>query len=175
MLKFRDRTGIDSDDDEELDYDPGEYPSLDSLGSGPTSETSPASPDSSLSPRPLGSPGGNNTPRSTNSPPSTGPVSLAESMQLVDEILANGSLDRMDRIEKLESILSAACLEQVENRGSARSRASNVSMVDAETQVGLSRSLKYYFYSMYAVGHSPSHLLNLSCTDLATQTEIYKI
>jgi len=133
-LENRDRAGMDSDDDDELDYDPGEYPSLDSLGSGPTSETSPHSPDSSLSPRPLGSPGGLNTPRSTNSPPSTGPVSLAESMQLVDEILANGSLDRMDRIEKLESILSAACLEQVENRGSSRSRASNVSMVDAETQ-----------------------------------------
>ena len=38
----------------------------------------------------------------------SGPVSLAESMQMVDEILANGNMDRMDRIERLESILSAA-------------------------------------------------------------------
>jgi exonuclease 3'-5' domain-containing protein 1 len=133
-LENRDsRTGLDSDEDDDYECDTGDYPSLDSLGSGPTSETSPASPDSSLSPRPLGSPGGPNTPRSTNSP-STGPVSLAESMQLVDEILANGSMDRMDRIEKLESILSAACLEQVDNRDVGRSKGTNPNMVDAETQ-----------------------------------------
>merc|ERR1711936_126972 len=109
-LENRDNRNLDSDEDDDFDCDTGDYPSLDSFGSN-MSEHSPASPESSLSPRPLGSPGGGGTPRSTNSPSvgtGSGPVSLAESMQMVDEILANGNLDRMDRIERLESILSAA-------------------------------------------------------------------
>jgi len=101
---------------------------VDSLASGPTSETNQASSDSSMSPRPPGSPGGQVSPPSTNSPP----VSLAESMQMVDDILANGSLDRMDRIERLESILSAACLDhRVENNSNLDSKPN---MVNAETQ-----------------------------------------
>jgi exonuclease 3'-5' domain-containing protein 1 len=36
------------------------------------------------------------------------PVSLTESMQLVDEILCDVQMDRMEKIQKLEEILSAA-------------------------------------------------------------------
>ena len=59
----------------------------------------------------------------------SGPVSLAESMAMVDEILANGTMDRMDRIEKLESLLSAAT-----NLASPSPQPRPV-MVDSETQV----------------------------------------
>merc|ERR1719266_2317867 len=97
-LESRDKNP-DSDEDDDYDCDPGEYPSLDSFTSN-VSDPSPASPETSLSPRSGPSPGVTN--------PGSGPVSLAESMQMVDEILANGNLVRMDRIEKLESILSAA-------------------------------------------------------------------
>lgn len=112
-LENRDNRNLDSDEDDDYDCETGDYPSLESFGSN-ISEHSPASPESSLSPRPLGSPGGAGTPRSTDSPSVTGsgPVSLAESMQMVDEILANGNMDRMDRIERLESILSAATQHQ---------------------------------------------------------------
>lgn len=46
----------------------------------------------------------------TFSPRNSEPPSLTESMQLMDEILSNTSLDRMARIDKLEAILSAATL-----------------------------------------------------------------
>ena len=59
----------------------------------------------------------------------SGPVSLAESMAMVDEILANGTMDRMDRIEKLESLLSAAT-----NLASPSPQPKPL-MVDSETQV----------------------------------------
>jgi len=128
-LENRDnQQGMDSDEDDDYDCDVGDYPSLDSLGSLPTNETIPASPESSLSPCPMSSQGGNSSPNSTISPP----VSLAESMQMVDDILANGSLDRMDRIEKLESILSAACLDHVDHANSKS--VSKPNMVNAETQ-----------------------------------------
>lgn len=102
-LENRDNRNMDSDEDDDYDCEPGDYPSLDSFRSNDSEQYSPASPESSLSPRPLGSPH-TDSPKQTNS----GPVSLAESMQLVDEILANSSLDRMDRIERLESVLTAA-------------------------------------------------------------------
>ena len=56
-------------------------------------------------------------------------MSLAESMAMVDEILANGTMDRMDRIEKLESLLSAAT-----NLASPSPQPKPL-MVDSETQV----------------------------------------
>lgn len=40
----------------------------------------------------------------------SGPASLAESMQLVDAVLGDGKLDRLGKIDRLESILSAAAL-----------------------------------------------------------------
>ena len=48
---------------------------------------------------------------------------------MVDEILANGTMDRMDRIEKLESLLSAAT-----NLASPSPQPKPL-MVDSETQV----------------------------------------
>ena len=50
-------------------------------------------------------------------------------MAMVDEILANGTMDRMDRIEKLESLLSAAT-----NLASPSPQPKPL-MVDSETQV----------------------------------------
>lgn len=40
----------------------------------------------------------------------SGPPSLTESMQMMDEILSNQTMDRMAKIDKLESLLSAATL-----------------------------------------------------------------
>jgi len=126
------------DEDDDYDCEPGcDYPSLDSFTSTMSDPPgAPMSPESSLSPRPitgLMSPGaGMTTPRSNNSPSVTttgsGPVSLAESMAMVDEILANGTMDRMDRIEKLESLLSAAT-----NLASPSPQPKPL-MVDSETQ-----------------------------------------
>jgi hypothetical protein len=38
----------------------------------------------------------------------TGPASLAASMQMVDKVLANGSLGRLEKIEQIEAALAAA-------------------------------------------------------------------
>ena len=60
-------------------------------------------------------------------------------MAMVDEILANGTMDRMDRIEKLESLLSAAT-----NLASPSPQPKPL-MVDSETQV-----LTLYLTTIYA-------------------------
>ncbi|XP_058837898.1 uncharacterized protein LOC131693784 isoform X2 [Topomyia yanbarensis] len=86
----RDR-GDASDSDDECDGAEQEYQSLDSIPS-----------DNSL-PGTGGGPG-------TFSPKSSEPPSLTESMQLMDEILSNTTMDRMAKIDKLEAILSAATL-----------------------------------------------------------------
>lgn len=46
----------------------------------------------------------------TFSPRNSEPPSLTESMQLMDEILSDTTMDRMAKIDKLEAILSAATL-----------------------------------------------------------------
>lgn len=46
----------------------------------------------------------------TPSPRCTEPPSLTESMQILDEILSDKTMDRIERIDKLEAILSAATL-----------------------------------------------------------------
>lgn len=46
-------------------------------------------------------PGGILSPRNADTP------SLTESMQMVDEILSDGRMDKLEKIEKLEAILSA--------------------------------------------------------------------
>lgn len=81
------RSNSDSDEDIEVDTADQEYPSLDSVPS-----------DNSL-------PG-----NTTFSPRSSEPPSLTESMQLMDEILSDKTMDRIERIDKLEAILSAATL-----------------------------------------------------------------
>ena len=81
----------------------------------------------------------------------SGPVSLAESMQMVDEILANGNLDRMDRIEKLENILSAATnLSTPSPQPHTRPI-----MVDSETQT-LSTGDIVITKVFFPEGHQPS-------------------
>lgn len=74
----------DSEDDIEPDTVDQEYPSLDSNNSLPG--------------------------QTTFSPRNSEPPSLTESMQLMDEILSDKTMDRIERIDKLEAILSAATL-----------------------------------------------------------------
>lgn len=83
----KNRSNSDSEDDMEPDTVDQEYPSLDSVPS-----------DNSL-PGPT-----------TFSPRNSEPPSLTESMQLMDEILSDKTMDRIERIDKLEAILSAATL-----------------------------------------------------------------
>ncbi|XP_075169853.1 egl_like_exo domain-containing protein [Haematobia irritans] len=75
----------DSEDDQEANENDN-FPSLDSVPS-----------DNSLT--------GTFSPRFSSEPPS-----LTESMQMMDEILANQSMDRVAKIDKLEAILSAVTL-----------------------------------------------------------------
>ena len=63
-LESRDKNG-DSEEDDDYDCDPGEYPSLDSFTSN-VSDPSPASPETSLSPRPTSSPRSGPSPGITN-------------------------------------------------------------------------------------------------------------
>ncbi|CAL4069802.1 unnamed protein product, partial [Meganyctiphanes norvegica] len=79
----------DSDDDEDDErecLDEGEYPSLSSVGSGGSQGSG-----GLLSPRPDGV-----------SP------SLTTSMAMVEQVLSNGAMDRLEKIDRLEAILAAA-------------------------------------------------------------------
>lgn len=81
------RSNSDSEDDIEPDTVDQEYPSLDSVPS-----------DNSLQGM------------ITSSPRCSEPPSLTESMHILDEILSDKTMDRIERIDKLEAILSAATL-----------------------------------------------------------------
>lgn len=59
------------------------------------------------------------------SPRNSEPTSLTESMQLVDSILNDSKIDRLDKIERLESILSAAALLPTENDAPTKTVCSN--------------------------------------------------
>lgn len=87
MNYFDFRSNSDSEDDIEPDTVDQEYPSLDSVPS-----------DNSLQGM------------ITSSPRCSEPPSLTESMQILDEILSDKTMDRIERIDKLEAILSAATL-----------------------------------------------------------------
>ncbi|XP_054290269.1 egalitarian protein homolog [Macrosteles quadrilineatus] len=67
----------------------GEYPSLDSYNSGKSTPS-----DNSLSGEALS--------------PCSGPRSLTESMQQMDDILSDTGMDRLDKMERLEALLTAA-------------------------------------------------------------------
>lgn len=90
----RDR-GDPSDSEDECDATEQDYQSLDSV---PSDNSLPGTGCTTVEP-----PG-------TFSPKSSEPPSLTESMQLMDEILSNTTMDRMAKIDKLEAILSAATL-----------------------------------------------------------------
>uniref|UniRef100_A0A182YII2 3'-5' exonuclease domain-containing protein n=1 Tax=Anopheles stephensi TaxID=30069 RepID=A0A182YII2_ANOST len=83
-----------SDSDDECDVTEQDYQSMDSVPS-----------DNSLPGTGTGTAGSG-----TFSPKNSEPPSLTESMQLMDEILSNTTMDRMAKIDKLEAILSAATL-----------------------------------------------------------------
>lgn len=51
------------------------------------------------------------------SPRNSEPTSLTESMQLVDSILSDNKIDRLDKLNKLEEILSVATLLQNDTNG----------------------------------------------------------
>lgn len=84
-INNQNREHSDSDDDQD-NVENENFPSLDSVPS-----------DNSLT--------GTFSPRLNSEPPS-----LTESMQMMDEILSNSSMDRLSKIDKLEAILSAATL-----------------------------------------------------------------
>lgn len=96
----RDR-GDQSDSDDECDIVEQDYQSLDSV---PSDNSLPGTTGTG------GTAGGGGGGTGTFSPKSSEPPSLTESMQLMDEILSNTTMDRMARIDKLEAILSAATL-----------------------------------------------------------------
>lgn len=79
-----------SDSEDEVEYPDQDYTSLDSLPS-----------DNSLN---------GLSSMTVLSPKNSGPPSLTESMQLMDELLSNKSMDYMLKLDKLEAILSAATL-----------------------------------------------------------------
>ncbi|XP_039437326.1 uncharacterized protein LOC120418858 isoform X3 [Culex pipiens pallens] len=99
----RDR-GDQSDSDDECDIVEQDYQSLDSV---PSDNSLPGTGTGGGS---GGGGGGGSGGTGTFSPKSSEPPSLTESMQLMDEILSNTTMDRMARIDKLEAILSAATL-----------------------------------------------------------------
>ncbi|XP_055921597.1 uncharacterized protein LOC129952797 [Eupeodes corollae] len=84
-INNQNREHSDSEDDQE-NVEIDNFPSLDSVPS-----------DNSLT--------GTFSPRLNSEPPT-----LTESMQMMDEILSNSSMDRLSKIDKLEAILSAATL-----------------------------------------------------------------
>lgn len=98
-LLYRDN----SDSEDDIDAcEPDGYPSLESVPSDNSLNGPLVGPGSGV-----GSVGLNS---GTFSPRSSEPPSLTESMQLMDDILSDTTMDRLERIEKLEAILSAATL-----------------------------------------------------------------
>lgn len=57
--------------------------------------------------------GGLTSPRT----PVSEPLSLTESMQLLDEILSDGRMERLDKIERLEAVLSVITSPPAESGG----------------------------------------------------------
>lgn len=97
--------GDSSDDDDEDKVEDSEYHSMESY----TSENSHS--------------GGILSPRNTETP------SLTESMQMVDEILSDGRMDRFEKIEKLEAILSAVTGSTTDQLSSISTDASPIKCV----------------------------------------------
>lgn len=85
----------DDDDDERDGVEEGEYPSLSSVGSGGSG----------------GSGGGLLSPRCDGEADADGyggSPSLTTSMNMVEQVLSNGTMDRLEKIDRLEAILAAA-------------------------------------------------------------------
>ncbi|XP_069960488.1 uncharacterized protein [Cherax quadricarinatus] len=88
-----DENSEDEDDDERDGVEEGEYPSLSSIGSGGSG----------------GSGGGLLSPRCDGDNDGYGgSPSLTTSMNMVEQVLSNGAMDRLEKIDRLEAILAAA-------------------------------------------------------------------
>lgn len=90
-----DENSEDDDDDERDGVEDGEYPSLSSVGSGGSG----GSGGGLLSPRCDGEVDGDGY---------GGSPSLTTSMNMVEQVLSNGTMDRLEKIDRLEAILAAA-------------------------------------------------------------------
>ena len=119
-----------------------ELPSLESVGSDLSWNASRATPllqlPSTPTKHPLSSSRELFTPSSesgSNSEVSSQPASLTDSMALVNKILADGNLDRVERIEKLEAILTDVTSMALGSRSSSSHNLNGSSAkVDATTQ-----------------------------------------
>lgn len=89
-----DENSDDDDDDERDGVEEGEYPSLSSIGSGGSGGSGGV-----LSPRCDGDGDGDSY---------GGSPSLTTSMNMVEQVLSNGAMDRFEKIDRLEAILAAA-------------------------------------------------------------------
>lgn len=118
LQKLESRQNMDSDEDEDNDDD--ELPSLESVASD-VSETTTGS---------VASPHVINTEDMSSSEPS----SLTDSMTVVNKILADRSLNRLERIEKIEAVLTDATLAALGENHTSQQLNGNSAMVDAATQ-----------------------------------------
>ncbi len=71
----------------------------------------------------------------SNSEFNSQPTSLTDSMAMVNRILADGNLDRVERIEKLEAVLADITMMALGKRSNSTNALSEgLAKVDAETQ-----------------------------------------
>ena len=130
--------GRESDDDDSDNNNEQELPSLDSIGSDQSDYFGLKSPAPAPTPlkRPMSS-GGLFSPSSESgsSDINSQPTSLTDSMAMVNKILADGNLDRVERIEKLEAILTDVTTMALGSRSSSNQNINGyLNKVDAETQ-----------------------------------------
>lgn len=126
--------GRESDDEESDNNNEQELPSLDSNGSdlsdyfgvkNPPSLKRPMSTSGLFSP----------SSESGSSDINSQPASLTDSMAMMNKILADGNLDRVERIEKLEAILTDVTTMALGSRSSSNQNINGyLTKVDAETQ-----------------------------------------
>lgn len=163
----RDR-GDQSDSDDECDIVEQDYQSLDSV---PSDNSLPGTGTGGGS---GGGGGGGSGGNGTFSPKSSEPPSLTESMQLMDEILSNTTMDRMARIDKLEAILSAATLLPNDQQPSKKDEIKGRSSKSSSTSVtGASSSGSSKLSSRLQHGTTPppapkAETREASCQTLST-------
>lgn len=133
-LESKQKDSEDEDEDSDNNNDLLELPSLESVYSGEEQDTNNVGKEASVI--------CNDSHSGTNSDFNSQPASLTDSMAMVNKILADGNLDRLERIEKLEAILTDVTSLALSSRSSS-SQHINVdlasangfgSKVDAETQ-----------------------------------------
>ena len=133
-LESKQKDSEDEDEDSDNNNDLLELPSLESVYSGEEQDTNNVGKEASVI--------CNDSHSGTNSDFNSQPASLTDSMAMVNKILADGNLDRLERIEKLEAILTDVTSLALSSRSNS-SQHINVdlasangsgSKVDAETQ-----------------------------------------